>query len=125
MRYLAAALVLLMPLALAPGWSFYYDITPKACLLYVGAAALAASRRGASATVHPNPPGIKIATSFKANPTDDDLLFLQQIGVEYVSLPATPETANAESFTKMRERYEAGGIKVYNIGSGVGLSVRN
>ena len=88
----------------------------------LGAAALASSRRTASATVHPNPPGIKIATSFRANPTDEDLLFLQQIGVEYVSLGATPETANAESFTKMRERYEAAGIKVYNVGSGVGPS---
>ena len=26
--------------------------------------------------------------------------------MEYVSLPATPETANAESFIKMRERYD-------------------
>src|SRR5256885_15592975 len=40
MRYIGAALVLLVPLALAPGWFFYYDITPKACLLYVGAAVL-------------------------------------------------------------------------------------
>src|SRR5213076_2592779 len=30
--------------------------------------------------------------------------------------------SNAESFTKMRERYESAGIKVYNIGSGVGPS---
>ena len=74
-----------------------------------------------SATVHPNPPGIKIATSYRANPTEEDLLFLNQIGVEYVSLPAS-ETSNAESFTKMREQYEAAGIKVYNIGSGVGPS---
>ena len=42
--------------------------------------------------------------------------------MEYVSLGATPETANAASFTKMRERYEAAGIKVYNVGSGVGPS---
>ncbi len=88
----------------------------------LGAAALVSSRGTASATVHPNPPGNRIATSFTANPTEEDLLFLQQIGVEYVSLGATPETANAESFTKMRERYEAAGIKVYNVGSGVGPS---
>ena len=88
----------------------------------LGAAALASSTRTGSATVHPNPPGIKIATSYRANPTDEDLVFLQQMGVEYVSLPATPETANAESFTKMREQYESAGIKVYNIGSGVGPS---
>ncbi len=88
----------------------------------LGTAAFLASEENGSATVNPNPPGIKIATSYRADPTDDDLLFLQQIGVEYVSLGATPETANAASFTKMRERYEAAGIKVYNIGSGVGPS---
>src|SRR5277367_3841148 len=86
------------------------------------AAVLLGSATSASATVHQYPPGIKIATSYQADPTDDDLLFLRQIGVEYVSLPATPETANAESFVRMRERFEAGGIKVYNIGSGVGPS---
>src|ERR1700704_1858334 len=85
-------------------------------------AAVLSSVRSSRATVHPNPPGIKIATSAPGNPSDDDLLFFQQAGVEYVSLGATPETANAESFIKMRERYESGGIKVYNIGSGVGPS---
>ena len=88
----------------------------------LGSAALLVSQEKGSATVHPNPPGIKIATSYRADPTDDDLLFLQQIGVEYVSLGATPETANPESFTRMRERYEAAGVKVYNVGSGVGPS---
>src|SRR5205085_5880606 len=72
----------------------------------VGAAAALSSTRISRATVHPNPPGIKIATSARADPTDEDLLFLQQVGVEYVSLPASP-TSNAESFTKMRERYES------------------
>jgi mannonate dehydratase len=85
------------------------------------ALAEAATQRG-SATVPKFPPGIKIATSYRADPTDDDLQFLNQIGVEYVSLPATPETANAESFTKMRQRYESAEIKVYNVGSGVGPS---
>lgn len=88
----------------------------------LAAAFAEASTHPASATVPKFPPGIKIATSYRADPTDEDLLFLNQIGVEYVSLPATPETANAESFIKMRERYEASGIKVYNVGSGVGPS---
>src|SRR5205085_9909484 len=68
-------------------------------------AAVLSTVRSSRATVHPNPPGIKIATSAPGNPTDDDLLFFQQAGVEYVSLPASPQS-NAESFTKMRERYE-------------------
>lgn len=88
----------------------------------IGAAALLSGAGRSAARVHANPPGIKIATSYRADPTDDDLLFLTQIGVEYVSLPATPENANAESFTRMRLRYESAGIKVYNIGSGAGPS---
>jgi mannonate dehydratase len=88
----------------------------------MGAAAALASERTASATVVPNPPGIKIATTYRTDPTDDDLLFLQQIGVEYVSLNPTPQEANAEAFRAMRERYESAGIKVYNVGSGVGPS---
>src|SRR5262245_27864685 len=39
LSWVVAALVILLPLALAPGWFFYYDITPKACLLFIGAAA--------------------------------------------------------------------------------------
>ncbi len=75
-----------------------------------------------SAKTYPNPPGIKIATTYKIDPTDEDLLFLQQVGVEYVSVNPTVETANAESFIKIRQRYESANIKVYNIGSGVGPS---
>ena len=83
-------------------------------------AAIVGSVRTSRATVHPYPPGIKIATSAQANPTDEDLLFYQQVGVEYVSLPANAENHTADKFTKMRERYESAGIKVYNIGSGHG-----
>jgi len=39
-----------------------------------------------------------------------------------VSLAATPQTATAEGFTEMRQQWEDGGFKVYNIGSGVGPS---
>jgi mannonate dehydratase len=50
------------------------------------------------------------------------MLYLKQLGVKWVSLAATPETATAEGFIKMREQWEAGGFQVYNIGSGVGPS---
>jgi hypothetical protein len=50
------------------------------------------------------------------------MLYLKQLGVKWVSLGARPETATAEGFIKMREQWEAGGFKVYNIGSGVGPS---
>ena len=85
-----------------------------------GAALLSSASRG-SATLRPIPPGIKIGTS--AGPaTEENMLYLKQLGVTWVSLGATPETATAEGFIKMREQWEAGGFKVYNIGSGVGPS---
>ena len=87
----------------------------------LGGAAFLSSTGSSSAVVHPNPPGIKIGTGGE-QPTEDNLLFLKQLGVEYVSLGASRETATAEGFTKMREQWEAAGFKEYNIGSGVGPS---
>jgi len=87
----------------------------------LGGAAWMSSAGSASATLRPIPPGIKIGTSAGA-PTGQNMLYLKQLGVTWVSLGASPETATAEGFIKMREQWEAGGFRVYNIGSGVGPS---
>src|SRR5437867_9568639 len=87
----------------------------------MGGAALLASAASTSAAMRPIPPGIKIGTS-AGQPTEENMLYLKQLGVTWVSLGATPATATAEGFTKLREQWEAGGFKVYNIGSGVGPS---
>jgi len=86
-----------------------------------GGAALLAAAGTSSATLRPIPPGIKIGTS-GGQPTEENMRYLRQLGVTWLSLGARPETATAEGFTKMREQWEAGGFRVYNIGSGVGLS---
>ena len=87
----------------------------------LGGAALLSSSSTASAAMRPIPPGIKIGTS--AGPaTEENMLYPKQLGVTWVSLGASPETATAEGFIKMREQWEAAGFKVYNIGSGVGPS---
>jgi mannonate dehydratase len=87
----------------------------------LGGAALLSSTGSGSATMRPIPPGIKIGTS--AGPaTEENMIYLKQLGVTWVSLAATPETATAEGFIQMRERWESHGFKVYNIGSGVGPS---
>ena len=83
-----------------------------------GAAALSTS---SASTLRPIPPGVKIGTS-GGRATEDNLRYLKQLGVEWVSLGATPETATAAGFIQMRKDWEAGGFKVYNIGSGVGPS---
>src|SRR2546427_2217257 len=87
----------------------------------LGGAALLSSTRSASAAMRPIPPGIKIGTS--AGPaTEENMIYLKQLGVTWVSLGATRETATGEGFIKMREQWESHGFKVYNIGSGVGPS---
>src|SRR5256885_17006871 len=81
----------------------------------LGGAALLSSSSTTSAAMRPIPPGIKIGTS--AGPaTEENMLYLKQLGVTWVSLGASPETATAEGFIKMREQWEAACLKVYNIG---------
>jgi mannonate dehydratase len=71
--------------------------------------------------MRPIPPGIKIGTSAPP-PTEENMLYLKQLGVTWLSLNTSPENATLEGFIKMREQWEAAGFKVYNIGSGVGPS---
>jgi mannonate dehydratase len=89
--------------------------------LALGSAALLSTAAPGSARLTPIPRGIKIGTS--AGPaTPQNMAYLKQLGVKWVSLGASPETATAEGFIKMREQWEDGGFHVYNIGSGVGPS---
>ena len=84
-------------------------------------AAAAMSAVKASAALTPIPPGIKIGASVGA-PNADNMAYLRQLGVGWVSVAPRQEEANAEGFIKLKQQYEAAGLKVYNIGSGVGPS---
>ena len=64
-------------------------------------------------------PGIKISVQSPIDPTDDDLLFAQQLGTEYVTIePRSNIEPTAENYVKWRDRYASVGIKVWNIGNG-------
>lgn len=89
--------------------------------LAIGGAALIAAGRTAFAKLTPIPPGIKIGVS-AGQPTPENQLFLKQLGITWVSLAPNPQNATAEAFVEMREKWEAGGFRVYNIGSGAGPS---
>jgi len=79
-----------------------------------GAAALLASAGPAAAKLIPVPPGVKIAT-YAANPTEEQMLYLKQLGVTWISsMDANRQTSNAEGFLKIRKQWEAGGFRVYN-----------
>jgi mannonate dehydratase len=62
-------------------------------------------------------PGIKICVQSSATPTDEDLLFIKQLGVEYVSVASTPALRTTEGFMQIKQRYASAGITVWNIGN--------
>jgi mannonate dehydratase len=80
----------------------------------LGSAALV---QKASAVVHKVAPGIKLCAQSSPNPSDEQLLFLQQIGAQYVSVGSTPDMRTAEGFMQIKKRYADAGITVWNIGN--------
>lgn len=83
----------------------------------LGATAILSAPGSASATVHKNAPGFKLAGQAPAKPTDDDLLFFKQIGADYVSVASTPDLRTADGFMQIKKRYADAGITVWNIGN--------
>jgi mannonate dehydratase len=85
-------------------------------LAALGAAAFLASP-SARATVRKNAPGIKLCAQAGAKPSNDELLFLKQIGAQYVSVGSTPDLRTADGFLQIKKRYADAGITVWNIGN--------
>ncbi len=82
----------------------------------LGAAALATRpAQAAKRTLEPLAPGIKISLQIPGDFPDDELTFAKQIGVEYVSTGA--RGATAEILLRIKQRVEAAGLKVANIGN--------
>ena len=81
-----------------------------------GAAAPAVLAR-VPATVPAWPPGIKLSVQVPTNPSDDDLRFVRQLGVEYVNIPTGGKDATLNTFVGLKQRVEAAGLKVWNIGN--------
>src|SRR5215510_10319006 len=83
----------------------------------MGGPALISSAMASSADTPKIAPGIKICVQSSAAPTDEDLLFIKQLGVEFVSVASTPELRTAEGFLQIKQRYAAAGVTVWNIGN--------
>jgi mannonate dehydratase len=62
-------------------------------------------------------PYIKIAYQAPAEPTPDDISFIQQMGVDHVVLWTDAKKASYDYYNSRRELYEAAGIKVYGFGN--------
>jgi mannonate dehydratase len=63
------------------------------------------------------PPGVKISLQIPTDPQPEDLQFVQQLGVGYVNIPTGGTRATYETFTELKQRVEASGLKVWNIGN--------
>jgi mannonate dehydratase len=83
----------------------------------LGLSGLLSSAQTASAKVHNSQPGIKLCAQSPAKPSDEELLFLNQLGAGYVSIGSTPDLRTAEGFMQIKKRYAEAGITVWNIGN--------
>ncbi len=62
-------------------------------------------------------PGIKISVQVPTDPGAEDLQFVQQVGGTYVNIPTKGEAATAENFIRLKNKVEAAGLRVWNIGN--------
>jgi mannonate dehydratase len=83
----------------------------------LGAAGVLARASNVAAAAPEHQPGIKLCAQSPAKPTDDQLLFLKQIGAGYVSVASTPDLRSAAGFQQIKRRYADAGITVWNIGN--------
>lgn len=61
--------------------------------------------------------GPKIALQMSPEPTEADLQFARQLGVEYVVLWTSGAKANYDYFASRRELFEKAGLKIYGFGN--------
>jgi len=83
----------------------------------VGGAALISRSVGSAPKIHKNSPGVKLSVQMPTDPSDEDLQFVKQLGVEYVNIPTGGERATFENFLRLRQKVEAAGLRVWNIGN--------
>ena len=82
----------------------------------IGAATLGAGPVFAGGRpLDPLSPGIKISLQIPGDFAAEDLVFARQLGVEYVSIPT--RGGSYETFARYKQRVEAAGLKVANIGN--------
>ena len=83
----------------------------------LAAAGVLASPLARAAKLQPLSKGVKISLQIPTDPSDEDLEFVQQVGVEYVNIPTGGERATLENFVRLKQKVEAAGLKVWNIGN--------
>ena len=83
----------------------------------LGAVGASLSAGRAAAKVNKFAPGIKLSVQIGTDPTDEDLIFVKQLGCEYVNIPTRGEKDTAENFIRLKKLVESHSLKVWNIGN--------
>lgn len=65
-------------------------------------------------------PGIKIAAQVSPEPSEEDLVFIRQMGLEYVVLWISADQASYEYYASRRQLFKEAGLKVLLTKEGVG-----
>jgi len=65
----------------------------------------------------PAEPYIKIAVQAKPEPTEDDIKFIKQLGIDHIVTWTDAKKSSFEYYNSRRELYEKEGIKVYGFGN--------
>jgi mannonate dehydratase len=102
------------------GSAFDMDRRQFGRLALTGAAAgTTCFRRTAGAGTHADAGGarIKLSVQVPADPSDDDLRFVAQLGVGYVNIPSGGNSATLENYLRLRRKVETTGLKIWNIGN--------
>ncbi len=81
------------------------------------AAAAQATRPKRRGNIHEFVPGVKIALQVGSDPTDDDLTFVQQLGLDWVTLNTSGTGGTLDNFRRLKAKVEAKNLKVWNIGN--------
>ena len=63
-------------------------------------------------------PGIQVATQVRATASDEDLQFIQQLGVEWVMTGLDKDEDHTyDNYMRLRERFESFGLQIYRLAS--------
>jgi mannonate dehydratase len=65
----------------------------------------------------PIEPGIKVAAQMSPEPSEEDLQFVRQMGVEYAVLWTDGRHAGYDYYASRRELFEKAGLKIYGFGN--------
>ena len=60
---------------------------------------------------------IKLSMHIKPEPTDDELLFARQLGLEQMYTWVSKDQRDYDSLVKLRDKVEAAGLKLWNVGN--------